>query len=142
MNRRQLLRLAIGAAFIEDPERLLWRPGAKLISIPAPKSVIISCADFKVGDIFTMGIDFASNPRWVADQWPSERKYIVTAVTKGAIDFEPLGMPAGSALPDFVRRMRSSLLFIPSSHRAMPRASAPEPAPGQAPDASWSRRSS
>ncbi len=34
MTRRALLSLLAGAAL--DPERLLWRPGAKLISIPRP----------------------------------------------------------------------------------------------------------
>jgi hypothetical protein len=35
MNRRGFLA-ALSAAFVADPERLLWTPGAKLISIPAP----------------------------------------------------------------------------------------------------------
>jgi hypothetical protein len=38
MNRRGLLGAALGA-FVADPERLLWVPGKKLISIPkAPMS--------------------------------------------------------------------------------------------------------
>ena len=35
MNRRVFLG-AIASAFVADPERLLWTPGAKLISIPKP----------------------------------------------------------------------------------------------------------
>lgn len=38
LSRRSFLGL--GAAFVLDPERLLWVRGAKHISIPAPVSVI------------------------------------------------------------------------------------------------------
>jgi hypothetical protein len=34
MNRRLLLKMLVGSAVL-DPERLLWVPGKKLISIPA-----------------------------------------------------------------------------------------------------------
>lgn len=34
MNRRGFLAALLGGAVL-DPERLLWRPGAKLISIPS-----------------------------------------------------------------------------------------------------------
>lgn len=36
MTRRTLLA-ALAASFTQDPEKLLWRPGAKLISIPKPR---------------------------------------------------------------------------------------------------------
>jgi hypothetical protein len=36
MNRRGFLS-AIAGAFVADPEKLLWVPGAKLISIPRPR---------------------------------------------------------------------------------------------------------
>lgn len=37
MNRRAFLSLiATGLAATTDPERLLWQPGRKLISIPKP----------------------------------------------------------------------------------------------------------
>lgn len=36
LNRRGFLA-AVAAAFVVDPEKLLWRPGTKLISIPKPK---------------------------------------------------------------------------------------------------------
>jgi hypothetical protein len=45
MTRRSLLRFlaaapaAIAAAVVADPEKLLWVPGKKLISIPAPRVV-------------------------------------------------------------------------------------------------------
>jgi hypothetical protein len=45
VNRRGFLStLGIGGATLAlDPERLLWRPGAKLISIPKP--IIVDCAE-------------------------------------------------------------------------------------------------
>jgi hypothetical protein len=36
-RRRFLGILGIGAALIADPERLIWTPGKRLISIPVPK---------------------------------------------------------------------------------------------------------
>lgn len=36
MSRRSFLA-AMAAAFVADPERLLWVPGQKLISIPKPQ---------------------------------------------------------------------------------------------------------
>lgn len=41
MNRRSFLA-ALAAGLALDPERALWRPGAKLISVPKPPSVLIS----------------------------------------------------------------------------------------------------
>ena len=40
MNRRGFLAALMGAAVL-DPERLLWVPGRKLISIPKPPQVVI-----------------------------------------------------------------------------------------------------
>ena len=70
MDRRAFLGMfaaaIAGAAF--DPERALWTPGKKLISIPKPQPTgIVALAEcFKVGDIIEIG------------RWPE--KYIVTAV--------------------------------------------------------------
>jgi hypothetical protein len=36
MNRRSLLRILAGALIL-DPERMLWVPREKLISIPSPR---------------------------------------------------------------------------------------------------------
>lgn len=47
MTRRGFFALAAVAAAV-DPERLLWIPGRKLISIPAPRRVPAP------GDVFTM----------------------------------------------------------------------------------------
>jgi hypothetical protein len=44
---------AIAAALVLDPERALWVPGAKLISIPAP----VIRPMFNVGDVVTFGED-------------------------------------------------------------------------------------
>ena len=40
MNRRLFLG-AIASAFVADPERLLWTPGRKLISIPKPRGNVL-----------------------------------------------------------------------------------------------------
>lgn len=42
MNRRSFFRaaLAVGMAAAIDPERLLWEPGKKLISIPKPQPLV------------------------------------------------------------------------------------------------------
>jgi len=59
MNRRGFLSglAAIAAGATLDPERLLWRPGAKLISIPAPPRVLLN-----VGDVFTIEGRYMVNP--------------------------------------------------------------------------------
>lgn len=50
MNRRTLFKILAGAAI--DPERLIWEPGKKLISIPATRTVLVP----------TVELDFASMP--------------------------------------------------------------------------------
>lgn len=68
LNRRGFLAaLAGGAAVAADPERLLWRPGAKVYSLPplyrapAIEPVITSGVQlrefFRVGDVFTIAGD-------------------------------------------------------------------------------------
>ncbi len=44
MNRRAFLTalVAAPAALAFDPERALWMPGKKLISIPAPRAIAIA----------------------------------------------------------------------------------------------------
>lgn len=55
MNRRNFLAALAAAAL--DPERLLWQPGAKLISIPRPGRVInvtsfaAAWPALKIGDV-------------------------------------------------------------------------------------------
>lgn len=40
MGRRGFLGALMGAPFALDPERLLWKPGAKLVSIPKSVGVV------------------------------------------------------------------------------------------------------
>lgn len=40
MTRRALLA-SLAATFVLDPERLLWKPGAKLISVPAHARIAV-----------------------------------------------------------------------------------------------------
>ncbi len=47
MNRRAFLAALVGAAAAAaDPERLLWVPGRKLISIPAPRFLVFHTGAF------------------------------------------------------------------------------------------------
>lgn len=57
MTRRGFIA-AFAAAVALDPEKLLWRPGEKLISIPAPPklSVLTARPLLEVGDIVTFGL--------------------------------------------------------------------------------------
>jgi len=66
LGRRAFLAMLAGAAL--DPERLLWRPGAKLISIPRPPLVV----EFAVGDIVSIG---GWPQRWRVTRvyWPRQR---------------------------------------------------------------------
>jgi len=42
MTRRSLLFTLAAALVAPDPDKLLWRPGAKLISIPPSRSLLCS----------------------------------------------------------------------------------------------------
>lgn len=58
MTRRKLFRTLAGsvAGMALDPERLLWRPGAKLISIPKPR-LGRPCAPInRIAPLFTSGV--------------------------------------------------------------------------------------
>jgi hypothetical protein len=70
MNRRGFLSalIAAGTAAAIDPEKLLWEPGRKLISIPKPGPMIVSdgwasdrAALLRTGDIFTVAGVYARN---------------------------------------------------------------------------------
>lgn len=63
MNRRSFLQtLVAGITAAQDPEKLLWEPGKRLISIP--KTVVIQPrpVTLNVGDIFTIAGRYAVNP--------------------------------------------------------------------------------
>lgn len=78
MNRRAFFAALAGAgsAFALDPDRALWVPGRKLISIPRdPLTVTVACFQgswFSAGDL----VRFGSDPQ----------NYIVTAVAPRSID--------------------------------------------------------
>ncbi len=58
MNRRAFLSslAAFTATMALDPEKLLWVPGKKLISITKPSaSLVVSGSEFSDGDIVTFG---------------------------------------------------------------------------------------
>jgi hypothetical protein len=60
MNRRGFLGALFGSAgaLVVDPERALWTPGAKLISIPRRTAAgWASTALIKPGDVFTIAGD-------------------------------------------------------------------------------------
>lgn len=66
MNRRGFLGL-LGAAVtgaVLDPEKLLWRPGAKVISIPKVEipEIALSPISFDVGDVITIEGWYKLNP--------------------------------------------------------------------------------
>lgn len=68
MNRRGFLTalLSSAAAVAIDPERLLWVPGRKLISIPAPASTLTMMPigqRLNKGDIFSMAGVYQVNPK-------------------------------------------------------------------------------
>jgi hypothetical protein len=56
MTRRGFLGAIAAALVAPDPEQLLWRPGAKLISIPRPAPIgwLGGGATLRVGDIITI----------------------------------------------------------------------------------------
>ena len=71
MNRRGFLfGLAAGFGLALDPERLLWRPGAKLISIPpcshkiSDTLALFTPNALKPGDIITLQGVYANYPRY------------------------------------------------------------------------------
>lgn len=81
MNRRGFLA-SLAAAFVVDPERLLWVPGAKLVSIPKPvvslESVFVSEIWRKRGNGFWTkylyeGQHYHAGKLLSEQLWPHER---------------------------------------------------------------------
>ncbi len=76
MNRRGFLAAVLATAAL-DPERLLWQPCRKLISIPAPRVGLPGLAEkFAVGDIISFG--------------DSPYCYVVTTVAESTLSFSML----------------------------------------------------
>lgn len=65
LDRRSFLQsfaTAVGVAAI-DPEKLLWKPGEKIIFIPpSPKLINVDLELFRVGDVITIEGIYAYNP--------------------------------------------------------------------------------
>jgi hypothetical protein len=75
MNRRGFLAMFAGAVL--DPERLLWVPGKKLISIPAASQRLpfVVAATFQGGRESAEVIQTLLNHRWTTDlswRWHAE----------------------------------------------------------------------
>lgn len=60
MKRRGFLGLlgGLAAGAVLDPERLLWVPGAKLISIPAPKDALTLLREMEMRIAAGMGVRY------------------------------------------------------------------------------------
>lgn len=99
MNRRFFTSLLAGAVL--DPERLLWVPGAKLISIPKQKAIArwwriwdgnqmiaIRNGWMKNGDVVLSGSGFGS----VTEAWEIVRPY--NNVSPVAMAIKPSDIPA------------------------------------------------
>lgn len=69
MTRRAFLPTLI-AGMMLDPERLLWRPGAKLISLPAPRRPIrIPFQPLIGGQFRVVNFDCLFPPGGMAESW-------------------------------------------------------------------------
>lgn len=86
MTRRSLLSFIATAAL--DPERLLWAPGKKMISIPTyPKIYICEGFDkYRVGDRCLVG----HGPKWdptcaMPENWHLMKTYEVAQVQKSVV---------------------------------------------------------
>jgi hypothetical protein len=118
MNRRGFLSalIAAGTAAAIDPEKLLWEPGRKLISIPKPGPMIVSdgwASDFvgklRIGDKFTIPGFYAVNPL------KFHQLFIVTAVHEsGHVRAELKPVPWGPE--DF---QAAAVIARGSSHRGI-----------------------
>lgn len=96
MNRRGFLSF-LGAAITGatlDPERLLWRPGAKVISIASPSVAepqhFIAGRDMEIGEVFTIAGIYAVNPLTslqvvLHEKGGSEFRPLVAYVVKDAV---------------------------------------------------------
>lgn len=65
MNRRGFLAMLTGAAL--DPERLLWVPGRKLISIPRPGNTLLS------PEAISWEILMRLRQTWALEHWAKSR---------------------------------------------------------------------
>lgn len=87
MDRRGFLSLltAGAAGLVIDPDLLLWRKGAKLISLPPTAPSVWAPRAMTVGDIFSIQGIFAVNPVTGEDTGYSQLFTIVADVTGGDV---------------------------------------------------------
>jgi hypothetical protein len=83
MDRRGFLGALFGAAVL-DPERLLWVPGQKMISIPAPRMVTPDDALKAVNDLISLwaGEPLTFHPSAFLLQWPPLRPARIRIIGK------------------------------------------------------------
>ena len=93
MNRRGFL--AVLAAAAADPERLLWTPGAKLISIPAAPRLSSFFADLKLGDRIHLACDDCSVAGWRPEHRRTTGIWVVTGVDTGGVRISRETLPYG-----------------------------------------------
>jgi hypothetical protein len=99
MTSRRGFLASLAAAFVADPERLLWVPGAKTISVPAALPLVREYTEFggivfSVGDIVTLG---GAEPS----------RFIVTHVNQSGysrIGLSPFRLPYAAPPQRFERR--------------------------------------
>lgn len=94
ITRRGFLGLLAGAiaGAAVDPDKLPWRPGAKLISIPAPPPVPPIWRGIEVGDIITIDGRYAVNPRTRESMEYLQQFVICSAVDSADDDGAVLGL--------------------------------------------------
>jgi hypothetical protein len=90
MNRRFFLSALAGAVAgaAYDPEKALWVPGKKLISIPKPVPVTATLHGWHLG-IIRLGdrITFGSDPRvWTVTELYEEGRTLATLVPSGFVE--------------------------------------------------------
>jgi hypothetical protein len=112
LSRRGLLGTLFGAASsaVLDPERALWQPGAKTISIPAP--VVLKPIGFTVGDVFTIDGVYSINPI-TRSSTGMLRQFVVTQsglhATLSGMEFHPSIQVNGQYANSLVERRRGPM---------------------------------
>jgi hypothetical protein len=99
VNRRGFLSalIAAGTAAAIDPEKLLWEPGRKLISIPKPRRIVNG---FRVGDIVTFQNHFAINPFTLGETTEFKRFIVTEAYQSGRVLAELKLIPSVALGPE------------------------------------------
>ncbi len=88
MNRRCFLGALLGTAAL-DPERLLWVPGRKLISIPPPP---IATVPVRLSEQLAVGNDPL---RWIITDVAESSRWIITDVAESSLSLRVSGVRLG-----------------------------------------------